>query len=141
MALWPNGAGQWWEKVSAVKVPLKIAAVAAIVASIATSGWTADLYTGLAAAKRGDFVTAAAEWQPLAEQGNPDAQFNLSLLYAKGQGVDRSLVIAHKWAELASRQGAPNGAALQAQVAASMSYAQVLEARKLAREWSEIHSF
>jgi len=37
--------------------------------------------------ENGDYATALREWEPLAEQGNAYAQSNLSLMYAKGQGV------------------------------------------------------
>jgi len=50
-------------------------------------GWSADFQKGLAAAQKGDFVTALREWEPLAEQGDADAQFNLGIMYANGQGV------------------------------------------------------
>ena len=36
--------------------------------------WSADLQKGLTAAQSGDFATALREWEPLAEQGDADAQ-------------------------------------------------------------------
>ena len=42
---------------------------------------------GVAAFKRGDYATALREWRPLAEQGDADTQFNLALMYRKGEGV------------------------------------------------------
>jgi len=47
----------------------------------------ADFQAGKDAFYRGDYATALKEWQPLAEQGDADAQFNLGSLYANGQGV------------------------------------------------------
>jgi hypothetical protein len=41
----------------------------------------ADFSTGLTAYQKGDYTSAAKEWRPLAEQGDPIAQFNLGLLY------------------------------------------------------------
>lgn len=40
-----------------------------------------------------------------ADQGNPDAQYNLGLMYNYGQGVIRDYKIAIKWYTLAADQG------------------------------------
>ena len=52
---------------------------------------------GLTAAQSGDFVTALGEWEPLAKQGIADAQYNLGLMYRKGNGVsqDYKLSLIH----------------------------------------------
>ena len=52
---------------------------------------------GLAAYKRGDFVTAASEFLPLARDGNVRAQRNLGYLYEKGKGVPQDHVEAVSW--------------------------------------------
>ena len=36
------------------------------------------------------------EWKPLAEQGIAEAQYNLGLMYAKGQGVEQDFMEAFK---------------------------------------------
>jgi TPR repeat protein len=58
---------------------------------------------GYAAFERNDYVTAIRLWQPLAEQGNIHAQFNLGLMYEKGQGVppdDREAARLYRMAAL-----------------------------------------
>ncbi len=71
----------------------KLAGLALIVALCAgfTLGLTAPAWAGwdeaTAAYQRGDYATAVREWRPLAEQGNASAQYNLGLMYDKGQGV------------------------------------------------------
>ena len=45
----------------------------------------------IGAVKKGDFDTALKEWLPLAEDGNPSAQYNIGQLYRIGRGVDREL--------------------------------------------------
>ena len=65
----------------------------------------ADFWAGLEAYKRGDYATAYKEWLPLAEQGHADAQFNLGLMYAKGEGVPQDDAEAVKWYRLAAEQG------------------------------------
>ncbi|WP_368413407.1 tetratricopeptide repeat protein [Dongia sp.] len=59
----------------------------------------------LAAANSGDFATALRLWRPLAEQGRADAQFNLGVIYANGQGVPQDYAAAVKWYRLAAEQG------------------------------------
>ena len=49
--------------------------------------WSADYQKGLEAAQRGDYATALSEWKPLGEQGHVNAQYNLALMYAKGQAL------------------------------------------------------
>lgn len=41
----------------------------------------------LAAIRKGDYTTALKLFRPLADQGNPRAQFNLGFMYANGRGV------------------------------------------------------
>ncbi len=65
----------------------------------------ADFQTGLDAFKRGDFATALHEWQPIADAGDPHAQYNLGLLYARGQGVAQDYRQAASWYQKAAEQG------------------------------------
>ena len=45
------------------------------------------------------------EWRPLAEQGDPIAQFRLGSLYENGDGVPRVFAQARQWYEKAAAQG------------------------------------
>jgi TPR repeat protein len=72
---------------------------------VANSSHTADYAKGFAAYSEGDYATALAEWQPLAEEGDPNGQFGLGLLYANGWGVDLNDEEALKWYGLAADQG------------------------------------
>ena len=65
----------------------------------------ADFDKGLKAAQSGDFKTALIEWTPLAEQGDVDAQYNLGLMYSKGEGVPQNDKTAVKWHTKAAKQG------------------------------------
>jgi TPR repeat protein len=96
----------------------------------------ADTWDGAEAAyERGDYETAARLFLPLAEQGDAAAQYNLGVMYGKGQGVPRDDVLAYMWFNLAAAQGDPNGKGLRDLVAKSMTREQIAEAQKLAREW------
>ena len=65
----------------------------------------ADFNKGLEAAQSGDFKTALAEWTPLAEQGDSDAQYNVGLMYFNGWGVPENDKTAVKWLTKAAEQG------------------------------------
>ena len=54
---------------------------------------------------KGDFASALKEWQPLADKGVAEAQYNLGLLHAKGQGVPQDSAQAVKWYRKAADQG------------------------------------
>lgn len=60
---------------------------------------------GIDAWQRADYGTAAAIWRPLAEKGDPDAQFNLGQAYRLGRGVPISLGMAKSWFEKAAGAG------------------------------------
>ena len=71
--------------------------------------WSADFNKGLEAAQRGDFLTALREWEPLAEQGDSFAQYNLGNMYLNGDAFsedwDTAIETAEKWFRLAAEQG------------------------------------
>jgi TPR repeat protein len=48
---------------------------------------------------------AATWWFKAAERGDPEAQYNLALLYSKGQGVKQDLELAFHWFAEAAGQG------------------------------------
>jgi len=71
---------------------------------LAVPAW-ADFQAGMKAHDREDYATAVREWQPLAEQGDALAQFNLGILYHKGRGVPQDDAQARKWYAKAAAQG------------------------------------
>jgi TPR repeat protein len=75
---------------------------AALLASGALWG---DAAAGMAAFKKGDYQAAFREWKAAADKGQPEAQYDLGLLYAKGLGVQRDLQVAQQWYEAAATQG------------------------------------
>ncbi len=76
----------------------------AILIGLATPAW-AGFAEGVAAYKRGDYETALRELRPLANQGNAEAQFNLGVMYDKGEGVPQDDTEAVKWYRKAAEQG------------------------------------
>jgi hypothetical protein len=65
----------------------------------------ADFQDGWDAYTRKDYSTALKEWQPLAEQGDAQAQYYLGVLYFKGEGVPQDYGQAREWWLKAAAQG------------------------------------
>jgi TPR repeat protein len=87
-----------------------------LAAILGTSASAGPLEDGYAAYRDQEFGKAAEIWQPLADKGDPTAQYLLGNLYADGKGVARDYAAAFKWFRLAADQG---NAAAQYNVAAS----------------------
>ena len=83
----------------------KLISLAVISLLLSSMSWSADLEKGHEAYLSGDYQTAIAEWQPLADEGLAAAQFGLGLLYANGYGVPLDDNQALKWYLLAAEQG------------------------------------
>lgn len=67
----------------------------------------ADFDDGLEAFDGGDLAAAVAEWRPLAEAGDIEAQVALAGLYLSGTGVALDPVMAVRWYRLAAERGDP----------------------------------
>lgn len=63
----------------------------ALAAMTATAAAAADVRAGVEAYQRGDYARALAEWRPLADKGDADAQFNMAQAYKLGRGVPANL--------------------------------------------------
>jgi uncharacterized protein len=91
---------QFWKAVSA-----------AAFLAVAVPAW-ADIYSATAAYQKGDFTAAFSQFKELAELGKPSAQFDIAVMYAKGEGVAQSNVLAHAWASIAGQNGEEQGRVL-----------------------------
>ena len=79
---------------------------AAVVATMAViTPAAADFASGWDAYLKQDYETARREWRPLAEQGDPKAQYAIGIVYAKGHGVEQDYAEAVKWFTSAAKQG------------------------------------
>lgn len=65
----------------------------------------ADVKAGVDAWQQGDYDRAIALWQPLAQAGDPDAQFNMGQAYKLGRGVKADMASAIDWYRKAAAQG------------------------------------
>ena len=81
-------------------------AIVALIVVVASPVVAQDFDKGLAARKRGDYITAMRELKLLAEHGHARAQFNLGLMYEiGGGGVSQDYAEALKWFRKAAEQG------------------------------------
>lgn len=65
----------------------------------------ADVKAGVDAWQQGDYDKAVAVWRPLAQAGDPDAQFNMGQAYKLGRGVRADMATAIDWYRKATAQG------------------------------------
>jgi TPR repeat protein len=65
----------------------------------------AGLQEGLDALRTQDFATAAQELRPLAERGNPEAQYRIGLMYEHGKGYPQNKGLAVLWLRKSADQG------------------------------------
>lgn len=63
-----------------------------------------DVAAGRTAFDRGDFVQAMAEWTNAAERGDPEAEFQLGMLFERGD-LKQDYKQADHWYEAAAEQG------------------------------------
>ena len=92
-----------------------------------------------AAFAHGNYVQAARSLAPMARRGNPFGQCMLGLMYDKGHGVERDVVEAYKWLNLAAaaapaREREPY-LRIRDAVASKMSPNQIVEGQRLAVDW------
>lgn len=77
---------------------------AATIVSLAPPAF-ADVKTGVDAWQQGDYDKAVGVWLPLAQAGDPDAQFNMGQAYKLGRGVKADMAVALDWYRKARAQG------------------------------------
>ena len=98
------------------KTLLTTALLGASVFSFQSTAWADTLeqqfQQGLTAYEQSNYQTAFKLWLPMAEQGYAKAQFNLGVMYAKGQGVKQDDFEAVKWFRKAAEQGHANAQAI-----------------------------
>ncbi len=77
----------------------------AVLALVAAPGCMSPNRIGWHAYNGGDYATALAEWTPLAEQGDADAQYLVGLMHDDGQGMPADASVAAHWYRLSAEQG------------------------------------
>lgn len=80
-----------------------------------------------------------AENGTMGASAQADVLFELGLMYATGRDCETDLVAAHKWFNIAAIKGSSRAAELRAELAATMSKADIAIALRHAREWMTMH--
>jgi hypothetical protein len=78
---------------------------ASLLAVIAKPLCAQSVEEGVEAWQQGNYAEALATWQPLAQAGDADAQYNLGQAYRIGRGAKANAAESRKWFELAAKQG------------------------------------
>ena len=84
--------------------PLRSIATILMLASIAGAAIAGPYEDALAAWRRAEYAAAYRLWGPIADQGDPDAQFYLGFMKEYGQGVSRNDAEAIRWYRKAADQ-------------------------------------
>lgn len=85
-----------------------------------------------------DYAEAAKWYRLSADQGFGMAQYDIGYMYAFGRGVPLNYVVAHMWMNLSAAHDSDNATTVKFRdyLAKLMTPAQIVEAQKLAREWT-----
>ncbi|OGW23487.1 MAG: hypothetical protein A3K09_05680 [Nitrospinae bacterium RIFCSPLOWO2_12_FULL_47_7] len=82
-----------------------------------------------------DHAEAVRWFLMAAMQGYVNAQRNLGAMYTMGRGVRQDYVQGYFWSELSAAQGDRESALLRDTLVREMTNGQIVEAKKLVREW------
>jgi localization factor PodJL len=107
-------------------LPLIIMYAVMTAAGPAAAEYDAALY----AFNRGDYATAARQFEPAARDGDSDAQYWLGRIYADGLGRPRDPVTAYGWFDRAAAQGHHDASVLRDRLAPSLAPTQITEAQR-----------
>jgi len=112
---------------------LWMALAAAVLACAQVSA--ADLRDGLNSYESKDYALAFGILAPLAELGNPRAQFAVSRLLLDGKGIDKDVVRGVGWLIAAAENGSPDASGVLAAESAKRTDAQKSEAQLFAARY------
>jgi TPR repeat protein len=107
-------------------LPLIMLAAVMAAACPAAAQYDSALY----AFNRGDYATAARQFESVAREGDSDAQYWLGRIYADGLGRPRDPVTAYGWFDHAAAQGHHDATILRDGLATLLAPDQIAEARR-----------
>jgi TPR repeat protein len=114
---------------------MRILPLVSILILLASPVLAGPLENGVAAYNHADYAAALKILEPLADQGNVDAQYTVSLMYAKGLGVTQDSVRAYVLMDQMAKSGDTGAAADRDDLASGMTPDQLTEAKKRSSEW------
>lgn len=112
-----------------------IKAMIVCAAMMAGAANAASFEGAVAAYQRGDYASVLRTFADEADQGNAKAQYNLGLMYQKGQGIARDDDLSFKWLSLAAARGLEGAKNDRDIVAKEMTPAQIAKADRLISGW------
>ncbi|MDJ0655156.1 MAG: hypothetical protein QNJ40_13425 [Xanthomonadales bacterium] len=118
---------------------MKRSVMAVLCAALISFPALADFDVGMAAYRAKDFKTAFQAFHDVAIQGNEIAQFNLGVMYYRGEGVDRDLVRALAWVDLSAQRGDEHNIGAEEALILMMDPAQINEAHAMAASLAVEH--
>jgi TPR repeat protein len=74
-----------------------------------------------------------------AHSATADVLFELGMNYCNGHGVEKDIVAAHKWLNLAALKGSDDARHYRCELSRDMSPSQIHEAQRQARAWLTVH--
>jgi TPR repeat protein len=84
---------------------MRLHALLAVSVLLCSTAAIAGLKEGYAALSKKDYVTAANEYRPLAERGDPEAQYRIGRMYEFGNGYPQDKAQGIAWIRKAAAQG------------------------------------
>ena len=84
---------------------MRLRALLAASVFLCSTAAVAGLKEGYAALSKKDYVTAANEYRPLAERGDPEAQYRIGRMYEFGNGYPQDKAQGIAWIRKAAAQG------------------------------------
>ena len=84
---------------------MRLRALLALSVLFCSTAAMAGLKEGYAALSKKDYVTAANEYRPLAERGDPEAQYRIGRMYEFGNGYPQDKAQGIAWIRKAAAQG------------------------------------
>ena len=99
----------------------------------------ADFDAGMAAYRAHDFKQAFEEFYQEALEGHETAQFNLGVLYYRGEGTERDVVKAFSWIELSTQHGEQQNIQAQEVLILNMTSTQIRSGHTVAAALAKEH--
>lgn len=109
-----------------------------------SASFAGQVEDGIAAFNRKDYDAAVKLLKPLAEQGNPEAQYQLGYMYLYGTGLPKNYTEAWFWLTIASNASAPDpksavtAAAGRNQILKNLTADEVAAVKKRVEEWKPV---
>ena len=116
----------------------RLAAIGIILALVAPPLLAGQFEDGVKFYEARDYTRALLSFGQAAAQGDAIAQYNLGLMHARGQGIRKNYVEAHKWWSLAEASGDRSAGKNRRAVEKLMTPEQIAEAQRRASERREV---